>query len=391
MTAITNGRIVLKDRVEKGWNLLIRDSEIAALGPASDCPIPDDAQIVDANGGFIAPGFIDIHSDYIEHMAAPRPTSVMDFELSLRLAEREFACHGISTMFHSLSIYKATEFPDKPIRRSENVRQFIGLIDASHSSRHMIRHRFHARFEIDNLDRVAELEEYMRAGSVHLISFMDHTPGQGQYRDIELFRKTLKGYMSASEAEIDSMIARSKAKEKLTMERIAELAALAAEKGIAIASHDDDSPEKVALVRGFGAAISEFPVDMEIARAARKAGMHTLAGAPNVLLGGSHSGNLSAAEAILDGCVDMLCSDYYPGAILHAVFAMNERYGADLARMFRMATLNPAEAVGMGAELGSLEAGKRADLQIIERVDGRFPATTSLFVDGERVLWTRYR
>jgi alpha-D-ribose 1-methylphosphonate 5-triphosphate diphosphatase len=147
----------------------------------------------------------------------------------------------------------------------------------------------------------------------------------------------------------------------------------------------------VALVRGFGAAISEFPVDMEIARAARKAGMHTLAGAPNVLLGGSHSGNLSAAEAILDGCVDMLCSDYYPGAILHAVFAMNERYGADLARMFRMATLNPAEAVGMGAELGSLEAGKRADLQIIERVDGRFPATTSLFVDGERVLWTRYR
>ena len=391
MTAIVNGKLVLKDRVAEGWNLLVAEGRIAALGAAGECPIPDDAEILDANGGYVAPGFIDIHSDYIEHMAAPRPSSVMDFELSLRLAEREFACHGISTMFHSLSIYKATEFPDKPIRRSENVRRFIGLIERSHSSRHMIRHRFHARFEIDNLERVEELEGYMRSGSVHLLSFMDHTPGQGQYRDVELFKKTIKGYVSASDAEIESMIAKSKAKEKLTMERIAELAALAAEKGIAIASHDDDSLEKVALVRGFGAAISEFPVDKEVARAALKAGMHTLAGAPNILLGGSHSGNLSAAEAIRDGCVDMLCSDYYPGAILHAVFAMHRDHGMDLAAMFRLATLNPAEAVGLGRELGSLEAGKLADLQVIECVDGRFPATTSLFVDGERVLGTRYR
>ncbi len=403
MTLIKNGKLVLPQSVEAGWDILIEGDSIRALGPSGSLSTAGVEEVVDAVERYVAPGIIDIHSDYIEHMAAPRPVSLMDFELSLRLAEREMATHGISTMFHSLSIYRSTEFPDKPIRKPENVAKFVDLIARSHSSSHMIRHRFHARFEVDNIDRVEELEHYLREGKVHLISFMDHTPGQGQYRDLEMFRKTIKGYVNASDEHIDSMIKKSQGKEKLTLERIAEVAALAKSKGIAIASHDDDSAEKVALVRSFGTAISEFPITMDVARAARNAGMYVLAGAPNILLGGSHSGNLSAADAIIDGCVDTLCSDYYPGALLHAVFLMHEKHGMNLASMFRLVSLNPAMAVGMGETLGSLEVGKKADIQIIGMVEdaGRaavtgslaqgFPVTEDMFVDGKRVLSTRYR
>ena len=103
------------------------------------------------------PGFVDIHADYIERMAAPRPTSIMDFALSLREAERELATHGITTMFHSLSLFDHVVFDSNPIRDPENTKRFIDIIEASHSSRHLIRHRFHARFEIDNLRRVEEI------------------------------------------------------------------------------------------------------------------------------------------------------------------------------------------------------------------------------------------
>lgn len=381
----------MPDSVEGGLEILIDGARIAAVRRAQD-EAPSGAEEIDARGGYVAPGIIDIHSDYIEHMAAPRPVSLMDFGLSLRLAEREMASHGISTMFHSLSIYRSTEFPDKPIRRPENVAKFVELIEASHSDSHMIRHRFHARFEIDNIDRVEELERYIGAGRVHLISFMDHTPGQGQYRDLEVFRKTIKGYYAAvADDDIDNMVRQAQGKEKLSLERIAQIAALAEDNGVATASHDDDSEEKLALVRAFGVGISEFPISLEVAKSARASGMHVLAGAPNILLGGSHSGNLSAAQAILADCVDCLCSDYYPGALLHSVFYMRDRYGLDLARMFRLVSLNPAQAVGLGDELGSLERGKKADIQIVGLVGEGFPVTEELFVDGQRVLSSRYR
>ena len=220
---------------------------------------------------------------------------------------------------------------------------------------------------------------------------MDHTPGQGQYRNIEIYKKTMKGYKNISDEEIDNLVTESQNKEKLTIETMEHMAKLARENNISIASHDDDSIEKIDFVKGLGAKISEFPITLEIAKKAKKEGLYTIAGAPNILLGGSHSGNLSAADAILEYSIDILCSDYYPAAMLHSLFILNEKYGQDLCEMFKLVTINPAKAVNLDKLIGSIKEEKLADLLIIEKLENNLPVITSVFVDGKLISKTNYR
>ncbi|MDP1421004.1 phosphonate metabolism protein PhnM [Peribacillus simplex] len=388
---IKNGKIITEDSILMDHDLLIKDDRICRIAPAGEIKTSPEMEVLDALGGYVSPGFIDLHSDYIEHMTAPRPTSLMNFHLSLRETEKELITHGITTMFHSLSLYKSTEYAYKPIREPKNVRKLIDLIDQTHKMKHLVRHRFHARYEIDNLEDIDSLKEYVLEKKVHLVSFMDHTPGQGQYRHLEIYRNTLRGYNDYSDEAIDVMIRTHQVKEKLTIERMKEIARLARENNIAVASHDDDSIEKLELVHSFGTSISEFPITLEIARKAQDMGMYTIAGAPNVLLGGSHSGNLSASEAIQDGSIDILCSDYYPAALLHSMFELVENHGMDLVDMFKLVTINPAKAVKMEDEIGSIHEGKKADILIIEKISGDFPVITTVIVDGKLIQKTNYR
>lgn len=391
MFVITNGRLITEEAVLLGYDLLIEEDRITQIAPRGEIEIDEQMEVVDADGGYISPGFIDIHSDYIEHMAAPRPTSLMSFDLSLRETEKQLISHGITTMFHSLSLFKGSDYEYKPIREPENVRKFMDLIDETHNRKHLVRHRFHARFEIDNVQEMENLKNYISENKVHLVSFMDHTPGQGQYRHLEIYRNTVKSYNNISDASIDVLIHKHQTKEKLTIEDIKEIAQLAHDHHIAVASHDDDSLEKLDLVHSFGTTISEFPITLDVAQRAQELGMHTIAGAPNVLLGGSHSGNLGAAEAIQNQSIDILCSDYYPAAMLHAIFELVEKYGMDLVDMMKLVTMNPAKAVKMDGEIGSIREGKKADLLIIEKITDDFPVITSVFVDGKLIQKTNYR
>lgn len=398
---LVGGSVVQPDGTLQSGAVRVRDHVIEWVGPA-DAPealaSPVDATIHCENL-FLMPGMIDIHSDYIEHMAAPRPSTVLNVDMALAETERELIGHGITTMYHSLSIYKKDVFGDRPIRSPENLQRFVNSIERSHHGPRVIHHRFHARFEIDSLDRVEEIRRYIDEGKIHLLSFMDHTPGQGQYRDLEVFRSTVKGYRSISDREINAIIDHHQNKEKMILEDIQALAELARSRGISLASHDDDSTEKVALARDFGTNISEFPITLEVARFARDQGLHRVAGAPNVLLGGSHSGNLSAEEAILDGAVDILCSDYYPAAMLHAVFDLHERRGIPLHQLSALVSTNPARAVGIDSERGSLETGKKADIIGVELVEvpgengvnQRFPMVRFALVDGVEVYRSAYR
>jgi len=392
MYLITNGIIVTEETLLEGFDLLVHHDRIVRIARQGEIAAEEGTEIIDAHGGYVTPGLIDIHSDYIEHMTAPRPTSLFDFRLSLRETEKELLSHGITTMYHSLSIFKSSDYKYRPIREPENVRKIADLIDQTHTSKHLIRHRFHARFEIDNLDQVDNLKQYIAEEKVHLVSFMDHTPGQGQYRDLEIYKKTVRGYNDVSDENMESILADHMSKPKLTVEAIREIAAMARERNIAIASHDDDSLEKLDLVQSFGTAISEFPITLEIARKAKAQGMYTVAGAPNVLLGGSHSGNLSAAEAVKDGSIDILCSDYYPAALLHSVFQLASCCGKDLADMFKLVTLNPAKAVNIDGDIGSIREGKKADLLVIERLEpDDMPVVTAVMVDGKLIQKTNYR
>ncbi|MCQ2017228.1 phosphonate metabolism protein PhnM [Clostridium butyricum] len=389
MYLLTNGKIITEEGIIEGYDILIENDIIKKICKNGEVD-SDEIEVINAYGGFISPGFIDIHADYIENMSSPRPTSIMDFNLSLRETEKVIINTGITTMYHSLSLYGKDIFENKPIRSDENVIKLIDTIENTQNKRHLIRHRFHARFEIDNVKGVERLKKYIRDGKINLLSFMDHTPGQGQYRNIETYRKTLKGYKDVTDSEIDEMIEERQFKDTITSETIEEIAHMAKDRNISIASHDDDSFDKIDFIKGIGATISEFPITMDVAKYAREKGMFTIAGAPNVLLGKSHSGNLSASEAIKDNCIDILCSDYYPAAMLHSVFILNEKYNMDLCEMFKLITINPAKAVKIDNILGSIKEGKKADILIIEKLE-ELPVITSVFVDGKLMSKINYR
>lgn len=388
---IHNGKIITEETILEGYAVVVEGEIIQSIIPQETVSAYTVAQLIDARGGYISPGFIDIHSDYIETIASPRPTSMMDFNISLREAEKILISHGITTMFHSLSFYREDVFTHKPMRNPNNIQRMVDAIDATHKELHLIRHRMHARFEIDNVDEIDTLVKNIEDGKVHLLSFMDHTPGQGQYRNLEVYRETLKGYRDISDDDVNVLIAERQSTEFLTSEKIKEVADIAISKGIAIASHDDDKIQKLELVKSFGTTISEFPITLEVAKKAKEIGLHTIVGAPNVLLGGSHSGNLSAAEAVANDCVDILCSDYYPAALLHAIFDLHEKHGNDLHKMFMMVSLNPAKAVKMDDELGSIKPGKKADILVIERMEDGYPMLTTTMVNGALITTTHYR
>lgn len=417
---IRGGTVVCADRVLPDCDVVVIDGRIAAIEPvgASDFDAQPDATmgvlpVVDARGAYVVPGLIDIHSDYVENVASPRPSVVMDLSTSLYKADRELVSHGVTTIFHSLSVYGAHVFDHKPIRDFGNVSALIDRVAALRAGEerdHLIRHRLHMRVELDSVDLYDDIESFLRSGKVDLVSFMDHTPGQGQYRDLLVFGDTLKGYRDVSDEDVRDIVRQQQESQKLTYAQITALAAVARERGVSIASHDDDSEDKLAFMDGLEATISEFPISLDIARAARARGMRTIAGAPNVMLGHSHSGNLSAREAVQAGAIDVLCSDYYPAALLDAVFTLRDQCGLDIAKAFALVTINPAKAAGIADEVGSIAVGKRADVLLVREIscgegegsgehpvagpDGRvartMPVVTRAFVGGRSVFRSHY-
>ncbi|CAB1253069.1 Alpha-D-ribose 1-methylphosphonate 5-triphosphate diphosphatase [Ruminococcaceae bacterium BL-6] len=391
MTVIENGRVVTESEVLENCSVLIDKDRIAELVPnGRPCRVHGGDTRLDASGGYVMPGFVDIHSDYLESVASPRPTALMDFGISVCETERMLMVHGITTMYHSLSLLKADMFSAKPVRNQDNVARMIGEIIRARKKDHLIRNRLHLRFEIDNIDKVEELRRYLQNGDVDLLSFMDHTPGQGQYRNLETYRKTIQGYKNISAAQADRLIRNNMHKELLTWDTIRELTKLAQSMGVAVASHDDDSPEKIRLIHDLGIGISEFPITLQVAKKAKEMGLITVGGSPNILLGKSHSGNLSVTQAILENAIDVLCSDYYPAAMLLSVFQMAGRYGIPLADMVAMATLNPAKAVGADREIGSIAPGKKADILIVRKI-GSVPYVASSIIDGNVIFQSMYR
>ena len=352
-----------------------------------------DMEYTDARGGYVMPGFIDLHSDYIEGVIQPRPNSVMDFSMGLREAEKLLCAEGVTLMYHSLSLMiPKIENEGLGIRARECVDQLVSLIASFHEGRHLIRHRFHARYEIDNLEGYDHLASLIQSGKVHQLSFMDHTPGQGQYRDIAKYSAMFKSWKQLrSDEDLNKYLEFCQSKPKASHEMLLALSELARARNIPVASHDVDSIEQVGFLKdAYRVNISEFPVTLEVAKAAREAGMLVVVGAPNILLGRSHSGNLSATEAIENGCADILCSDYYPAALLNAVFSLARRGIRSLPEAVDMVTLNPAKAMRIDNDFGSVEKGKKADLLIVREHEGQ-PMIEKVFINGRCAMSFGYR
>lgn len=389
-TIITNGSIVLPDGILTGHELVMEDGKIADIAKTDTVEKKEADQICDAAGGFILPGMIDIHSDMIEGYIQPRSTAVMDFEMGLLEAEKTIAMCGITTMFHSISMYRDGTWDVKEIRKAPQVKKLAKLITKYRNGKHLTKHCYHLRYEIDNLDCYENVKQMLAEGDVDLISFMDHTPGQGQYKNLDVYKKHQPNAgKDLSEKDFEALLEQEQSKKMIGFEQLKELADLAGEQGISVASHDDDTVEKLQLNQKLGVKISEFPITLEVAKTAVEQGFLTVLGAPNILLGGSHSGNLSALDAIKAGAASVLVSDYYPQSMLQAVFFLKNKCNVPLYEAAKLVSLNPAKAVGIDKKTGSLEVGKQADLLIVGKED-TFPVIQNVFVDGNCVLSCQY-
>ena len=377
-TGIIGGNIVLKDRVIENGSIALSGGRIEYAGEKwVECD-----RMIEAHGAWILPGFIDVHNDAIEVEAEPRPGAHIPIEIALSSLESKLVSHGITSIFHSFSCIEEK----REVRSLDHITRHIEAIHGL-KDHALMRHLVHARYDITETSFAIPLEKFIREGKVDLISFMDHTPGQGQYRNIQVLVDYLVHHHDIPEEQAQTIVAErmKKGDSPKLLEHIKSLIKAAEETGLPIASHDDDSPEKVLMMKNLGIGISEFPINLDSAKAARELGMHVVCGAPNVLRGKSNSGNMKVLDAIREGCVDVLCSDYLPPAMLHTVFKLYRSGEMPLEDAVRMVSLNAAESVGLGDRLGSIEEGKAGDILVVREGKG-FPFVEQVFVEGAHVL-----
>ena len=375
---LSNFEIVLQDRVIERGSLRIEGGLIAEIREKAV-----EGADIEGRGKLLLPGFVDIHGDMIEKEVEPRANVRMPIELGIYDLDKKLASCGVTTAYAALAFTPATY---GHVRSIEHTRAMIQTLAAMRNEL-LIDHRVHGRFEVTFLPAVTEAKALIDTGALHLISLMDHTPGQGQYRDIELHIANMAKARKISEAQAAELVNKRMADRTEhgdSMEIINGLARLARESGVVLASHDDDTAEKVALLHSLGAAISEFPINVAAAVEAKRLGLATAMGAPNALRGLSYSGNLSAREAYEADVLDILASDYHPSAILPAIIALAEIGEGGLAASVALASANPAKALGLD-DRGRIAEGMRADLVIAER--GRVPRLRST-IRGGRMIWS---
>jgi alpha-D-ribose 1-methylphosphonate 5-triphosphate diphosphatase len=352
---LRNTRLVLPDRViEQGW-LAVDQGRIAGFGEGDASEHGPDVA-----GDTIIPGMIELHTDHLESHFAPRP-HVRWHALSAVMAyDAQIAAAGITTVFDSLRVGSDADATEV----GKDLVTLAGALSLARTTGHLrAEHLTHLRCEIASHDVLEQAEDYAARYPINLISLMDHTPGQRQFRDLETWRRFYMRRITMSNLEVDEFIRqRLDLHDRYADQHRRKIVALAKRSGAILASHDDASPEHVAEAVEYGVAVAEFPTTLEAARASHEAGIKVMMGGPNVVRGGSHSGNIAAEELAREGLLDILSSDYVPASLLLAAFELPRRVPAvDLSAAVRMVTLAPAEATGLN-DRGSIEIGKRADL-----------------------------
>lgn len=354
-TTLTNARLVLADGViERGW-LRIEDGQIAALGEGDPAEAGENLA-----GDVLIPGLVELHTDHLETHYAPRPAVRWSPFSAVLSYDAQIAASGITTVFDS---FRVGSDADSGSLGSE-IWKLADAVRSAADARHLrVDHRTHLRCELASPDVLETAEAFVERHPVDLISLMDHTPGQRQFRSLDAWRRfyTRKSPMSAE--ELESFIAkRLDLHERFAQLHRRRLVELARATGIALASHDDTTAGHVEESLNDGIAVAEFPTTQEAAQASHAGGMRVMMGAPNLVRGGSHSGNVGAIELAEGGVLDILSSDYVPASLMMAAFLLPERVPAiTLHEAIRTVTRTPALATGLD-DRGALEPGLRADL-----------------------------
>jgi len=385
-TALSNTRIVLGEEVRHG-SVLIRDGLIADIGS-----VPSTVG-EDLGGDHLLPGLVELHTDHLEYHLAPRPGVQWDPLPAVLASDAQLAAAGATTVFDAVRIGSLTGKPDDTTGAARLLADSIEL--AADADLLRADHTIHVRCEVCAEDCLKAFDGFADDPHVRLVSLMDHTPGQRQYTDIEVFKPLYIGKGRVTESGFDAFVAP-------LIERAARysdvhrrtIAGLASQRGITLATHDDATPDHVAEAVALGVRICEFPTTVLAACEAEKQGQHIVMGAPNVIRGGSQSGNVAAAELLERGLLHILSSDYVPSSPLQAAFQLVADGAMGLADATKLISGNPARAVGLD-DRGEIAVGKRADLVRVGTHDlpptgrhprgRRVPVVRSVYRQGARV------
>jgi len=378
-TILTNAELILETETKRG-TLVFDDTGILSVeSGASRAP-----GAVDCQGDYVAPGLIEMHTDNMEKHVMPRPKVFWPNGLAAALAhDAQMAAAGVTTVFDALSVGVVSG--DKQYRR-EIFGQVVEAITAGMREKlFRIEHKIHIRCELSGAGMADDVAPYRTHPLVGLVSLMDHTPGQRQWRNIDDLKTYTVGGGETSERAFARDVVRRMAEGPANVaDNRPRILAMFRERGIPLATHDDTTPDDVAAAAACGAVISEFPTTEQAAAAARAHNLNTILGGPNIVRGGSHSSGVSAGRMAEKGLLDGISSDYVPASLLQAVETLTRRHGITLPDAMAKVTWRIADMVGLG-DRGRLKPGLRADI-LRFRFVGRTPVIAASFCAGRRAF-----
>jgi alpha-D-ribose 1-methylphosphonate 5-triphosphate diphosphatase len=375
-TILTNAILVLRDETLVG-TIVMDGAKIADI-QAGRSHVPG---AIDLDGDTVIPGVVDVHTDNLERQVQPRSLARWPSRSAMVAHDAQCAAAGVTTVLDALCLGDLGF--DK--ERTKTFQDGVVDLDAlTHAGLLKADHFLHLRCEIPATDMLDLFDPVADHPLVRMISLMDHSPGVGQYADIDFFRR-LRRQGGLDEATVERRI-NEMLEQRARLRDPNRRALLDRVRGttIALASHDDRTAEEIAENAADGIRISEFPVTMEAATAAKRAGMQVIAGAPNIVRGGSHSGNVAAADLVRAGAVDAFASDYVPPSLVEAAFHCARNEGISLPEAVAMISDHPAR-MSVLSDRGRLETGLRADMVRI-RLYGTLPIVRQVWRAGERVI-----
>ncbi|NQV48802.1 MAG: alpha-D-ribose 1-methylphosphonate 5-triphosphate diphosphatase [Rhodospirillaceae bacterium] len=375
---LTNAKLVLPDEVVTG-TLAIVEGKIGAIDQGrSNLPAA-----IDCAGDYILPGLVELHTDNLEKHFSPRPRVSWPGVPAALAHDAQLAAAGITTVFDAVCL--GDLFPNSTrVRQLEKMSEAIAHTQMLNVFR--AEHHIHLRCEL-SFDGVVELfDEHVDDPLVGLISLMDHTPGQRQFADLSTYREYYQKKYGLNDIEIEDFARKQRlAHDQFSDRHRGEVVAKSHSRRLPIASHDDATAAHIEEALALGAVIAEFPTTIEAARAAHQGGLKVLMGAPNLVLGGSHSGNISALILAQESLLDIISSDYVPSSLLQGVFILaGEDVDHGLPDAIRKAAANPAQAADL-TDRGEIAVHKRADLLRVARCDD-VPFVVTSWREGRRMI-----
>jgi alpha-D-ribose 1-methylphosphonate 5-triphosphate diphosphatase len=375
-TILTNAILVLPDETRSG-TIVLRDRVIADIQAGRS----QASGAIDVGGDTIIPGVVDVHTDNLERQVQPRSLARWPSRSAMVAHDAQCAAAGVTTVLDALCLGDLGFDKERIKTFQDGVVDLDALTEAGLlKSEHFL----HLRCEVPAMDMLELFDPVADHPLVRMISLMDHSPGVGQYANMDFYRK-LRRQGGLDEATVERRIQEMQ-EQRARLRDPNRKALLDRVRGttIALASHDDRTEEEIAENAADGIRISEFPVSLEAATAAKRAGMQVIAGAPNIVRGGSHSGNVNAVDLVRAGAVDAFASDYVPPSLVEAAFQCAREEGICLPAAIAMISDHPARMSGL-PDRGRLEIGMRGDLVRV-RLHATLPIVRQVWRAGERVI-----